>query len=574
MTISSSTNRNTYTGNGAVDTYSYTFKIFAETDLLVTVKNTSDVETTLALTTDYTVTGVGETSGGTVVLVNSGQAWLDGDGDLLTNYIISIRRVRPLTQLTDIRNQGDFFPEVHEDEFDKQIMIDQQQQDEIDRTIKLPETLTSSDFDTELPTTIGTANAALVVNSTGDGWAVGPTTDQISSAQSSATAAAASASAALTSENNAAASAAQAASSLASAFFSDAIFYDNSDSPVTLTSSDNGKLHVFDSSGGAISVTLPQISTLTLPYNLAFLCSADGNDITVNRSGTDTIQGSTSKVLNVANTGFQLIADDDTTPDTYSVLEFGSVGDGTVTRVKLAQGAVARRAVTSKTANYTATTNDDLIVCDTSSGGFTITLPAVSGIDGKLLQIKKTTSDFNVVTIDGNSSETIDGATTIGLITQYESVTLVAGASEWHVVDRDFQNKRTAYSPGSDFNGNTVVTNRAAWTRVGRHHLMVEMNITNTTMAAAEYRIPLPSGLTCDSSYVEKHIVGKGGVNTTTTGGTMSIQALAGRSYLTVGRYADGVSIHELQDGNGNVLFTNGGTFSFTALVAIDEFDI
>ena len=53
-TISSTTSRMDYTGNGAVDTYSYSYKIFANTDLLVTVRNTSDVETTLTLTTDYT----------------------------------------------------------------------------------------------------------------------------------------------------------------------------------------------------------------------------------------------------------------------------------------------------------------------------------------------------------------------------------------------------------------------------------------------------------------------------------------------------------------------------------------
>lgn len=145
MSIASTTNRVDYTGNGAVDTYAYTFRIFAGTDLLVTVRDTNDVETTLTLTTHYTVTGAGDASGGNVALVNGAFAWLDGDGDLKTGFALSIRRSRPLTQETDIRNQGDFFPETHEDAFDHLVMISQQLQDQIDRCVKLRET----DYDNE-----------------------------------------------------------------------------------------------------------------------------------------------------------------------------------------------------------------------------------------------------------------------------------------------------------------------------------------------------------------------------------------------------------------------------------------
>jgi len=193
MTLSSATSRVSYTGNGAVDTYAYTFKIFSDDDLRVTVRDTDDVETTLTLTTDYTVTGAGSVSGGNVVLVNSAQAWLDGDGDLKSNYILTIRRVRDLVQETDIRNQGAFYPEIHEDQFDILVMQDQQQQDEINRSVKLPETISTSDFDPTLPTDIGTASAVLAINATGDGFEVGPTTTAISNAATEAANAATSA---------------------------------------------------------------------------------------------------------------------------------------------------------------------------------------------------------------------------------------------------------------------------------------------------------------------------------------------------------------------------------------------
>lgn len=196
MTISSTTNRNDYIGNGATSVYSYSFKIFSENDLLVTKRTTADVESTLVLTTDYTVTGVGEPSGGTITLVA---------GNLTSGYALTIRRVRDLTQETDIRNQGDFYPEGHEDAFDHFIMIDQQQQDEIDRSAKFPETVDVTDFDPELPADlVGLDGYTIVTNSDGDGWEVGPSTGDISGAAAYAAAAAASAAAA-------AASAAQAA---------------------------------------------------------------------------------------------------------------------------------------------------------------------------------------------------------------------------------------------------------------------------------------------------------------------------------------------------------------------------
>jgi len=173
MALSSATSRNDYTGNGAASVYAYSFRITDQSHLVVTVKDTSDVETSLSLTTDYTVSGVNSASGGNVTLVNSSQSWLTG-GNLKSNYKLTIRRSVPLTQLTDIRNQGSFLPETHEDQFDRHTMADQQQQDEINRSVKLPETIPSSTFDPELPATITqVADRVLQVNSTKNGWALG-----------------------------------------------------------------------------------------------------------------------------------------------------------------------------------------------------------------------------------------------------------------------------------------------------------------------------------------------------------------------------------------------------------------
>lgn len=138
-------NRNNYEGNGAASTYPYTYKIFSQGDLRVTVKDTDGNETTLLYPTHYTVTGVGKPTGGNVVLVNGGFEWLSS-GFLKDQYTLSIRRVRLLTQSTDLRNQDrSFLPQAVEDQFDHQMMVDQQQQDEVGRSLKLGETYSGVD---------------------------------------------------------------------------------------------------------------------------------------------------------------------------------------------------------------------------------------------------------------------------------------------------------------------------------------------------------------------------------------------------------------------------------------------
>jgi hypothetical protein len=182
-------NRTDATGNGSTNDYDYTFRILNEAHLLVTVRHpTTGVETTLTLTTDYTVDGVGDVGGGQIALV-AGKAWMTA-GNLTTDWHITIRGVEPLAQETDIRNQGDYYPEGIEDQFDYQMRIAQQQQDELDRSVKLPETVTASGFDTTLPADIASnPDATIVVNSAGTGLEMGPTSGDISGAQSAATAA-------------------------------------------------------------------------------------------------------------------------------------------------------------------------------------------------------------------------------------------------------------------------------------------------------------------------------------------------------------------------------------------------
>lgn len=116
MTVSTEINQAGYTGNGVTTVFPFTFRILQAGDLTVTVIAPDDQETVLILGTGYTIAGVGSYSGGAITLPQP----------LPTSYQIVLQRDMAIVQETDLRNQGTFFAEVHEDAFDYLTMLIQQ----------------------------------------------------------------------------------------------------------------------------------------------------------------------------------------------------------------------------------------------------------------------------------------------------------------------------------------------------------------------------------------------------------------------------------------------------------------
>lgn len=92
------------------------------------------------------------------------------------------------------------------------------------------------------------------------------------------------------------------------------------------------------------------------------------------------------------------------------------------------------RAITTKTADYTATSDDETILGDAASGAITITLPPAASSARLALNIKKIDATANPVTLDPNASETIDKSSTLDIINQYDAVTVHCDGSEWWIV--------------------------------------------------------------------------------------------------------------------------------------------
>ncbi len=73
-------------------------------------------------------------------------------------------------------------------------------------------------------------------------------------------------------------------------------------------------------------------------------------------------------------------------------------------------------------------------LCNATTGAFTVTLPSANASVGQIYTIKKIDSSANAVTISRAGSDTIEGATTYALATQYKFVTLVSGGSGvWYI---------------------------------------------------------------------------------------------------------------------------------------------
>lgn len=93
-----------------------------------------------------------------------------------------------------------------------------------------------------------------------------------------------------------------------------------------------------------------------------------------------------------------------------------------------------KKNVKTVTAAYTARRGDDVIRGDATGAAFSITLPPANQYSGMQFIIKKIDASANAVTIDGNGAETIDGALTVALSTQYESRTLVSNGTGWDLI--------------------------------------------------------------------------------------------------------------------------------------------
>jgi hypothetical protein len=134
MTVSSSTNRVSYAGNGSTTVFPYTYKVFDEDDLTVILRSADGTETVKTITSDYTVSGVGNAGGGNVTMLTAPA----------TGETLVILREQDLVQELDIVPNDPFPADSLEGALDRLTFMVQQHEEALGRTIKASRTNTIS----------------------------------------------------------------------------------------------------------------------------------------------------------------------------------------------------------------------------------------------------------------------------------------------------------------------------------------------------------------------------------------------------------------------------------------------
>lgn len=134
MTVETNISRAEASGNGVATVFPFTFDILDNDNLVVIVTDANGLETTVT-------EGAGATNYSVSVAVYPGPGSItypaSGGSPLASDERITILRVLDLVQEVDLNNQGGYFPEVQEGVFDRLTMIDQQLQEQIDRSVKV-----------------------------------------------------------------------------------------------------------------------------------------------------------------------------------------------------------------------------------------------------------------------------------------------------------------------------------------------------------------------------------------------------------------------------------------------------
>lgn len=158
MTISNETNRTSAVGNNAIgQNVPFSFPINDTSDIVVIQRITATgVETTLAETTNYTVSITGDI-GGSITTVTA----------IATTAEIHIVRDTPNTQQLDLEQGGTFNAENVEDALDKNTKLTVENADSNTRSLRAPAT-DSTTLDMILPNSIDRASQFLSFDANGE----------------------------------------------------------------------------------------------------------------------------------------------------------------------------------------------------------------------------------------------------------------------------------------------------------------------------------------------------------------------------------------------------------------------
>lgn len=157
MTVSSSTTRVSYNGNGSTTAFSFPYLFYANADLTVILVASTGTETVQTLTTHYTVTGAENPAGGTVTMLTAPASGAK---------LVILREV-DYTQELDLVDNDPLPADSVERVLDQQVMMAQQLKEITGRSLRFP-VGDSAALTSELPASATRASKYLGFDASGN----------------------------------------------------------------------------------------------------------------------------------------------------------------------------------------------------------------------------------------------------------------------------------------------------------------------------------------------------------------------------------------------------------------------
>lgn len=158
MTISNASNTAVVQGNGVTTSFDFSFPVPLASELFVYYTDTTGAQTLLP-SSQYSVTGIGTANGGSITYPLSGSPIAIGTS-------LTLQRVVPYVQLTDLVNQSGYYPNVVENALDYLTMQTQQLAAMSENALEVP--LEATQANLLLPTAAARANHLVGFDASGN----------------------------------------------------------------------------------------------------------------------------------------------------------------------------------------------------------------------------------------------------------------------------------------------------------------------------------------------------------------------------------------------------------------------
>jgi len=275
--------------------------------------------------------------------------------------------------------------------------------------------------------------------------------------------------------------AAAAASSAAEGLYNDVITLTSADSPYVPSLAQEGTMFRLDMTSGAITINLSALSVYGEDMKFAFVkVDATGNAATINRGGTDTIEGNTSASLSIQYES-NVFVGDSATGMWIDVVQSTGIADGSVTNAKIADNAVTTAKINNSAVTTDKINNDAVTLAKMAAGtaGNLITYDA----SGNPAAVATGTAGQVLTSNGAGAAPTMQDAAAGGKLINRWVATYTGNAALSTIIPND--NTVPQNTEGTEILSTSVQQSAAG--NIMRFTFIGSASITRTGSAGAEY---------------------------------------------------------------------------------------